>query len=896
MKRLSLLLLAMIIVAVSSFAQRVIGYYAGWEQAYTSVQYDKLTDVNYAFAEPKTNNTVGFSDSYQLGLFQTFINYVKNQQTLNKNIRVNISIGGASDVLASRFKTIGSSTSGAKAFAKSCVDFCLQYGLDGIDIDWEPVVASDANAFTNIMKELRNEINARASHLQLSAAVFPEGFQGTNGVPNAGVTSASFSYVDYFSLMVYDYGKPDFENHSPADRADDAVNYWVNTKGLNKSKIVLGLPFYGRSAYWAYNRNDQIKYSQLVAQYGGAAAAGADKQGNWRYNGQATIKNKTTYAINEGLKGVMIWEISQDVSGTYSLLKAINDAINAAGCPKPDLGAAQNICGKTSVTLASGLDATTTSFVWKKNNQIISGANGATYTATSGGVYEVEATKKGTSCTKTSIVSVIAEIPAVDIGNDIPLCGSQTVEVDATSEVPGLNYTWKKGTTIVSTTAKVQINSPGTYSVTVSDPKNQCATVSASVTASTAALSMQGDNVCKGNEAHLKVLSSGGPYSWFDAQTGGNFVHLGNDYKFSPSATTTLWVQNTGGSINAVIGQPYSSGNAGNWEKGERGTGDQYYLIFDAFQDMRIDSVTIWYGGAEDAKDVITFTVTDKNGNVVGTGTGTTNGHKKQRLAVGIDVPAGTGYKLSAGDKANIWIDKNPWGENLDYPFVNNFMQITHCEAKSEGSLVIKNWYVGFWDWKVSTGETCDRVPVTATVKNCTPPTVTVTASKNPANIGEKVVVTAKGTDNDGQIAGMTITQDGSVIQTGVSNDGNGTYTVELSFSVKGDYNVCAKPIDNDNLSGTEKCVTISIQDPLGITNSFDDQISLYPNPFANIANVSVRNFDNVTVNVYNMSGILVESISTNDAATIGANLEKGIYLVEFVTKNNSTTRKLIKE
>jgi GH18 family chitinase len=43
------------------------------------------------------------------------------------------------------------------------------------------------------------------------------------------------------------------------------------------------------------------------------------------YNGIATIKQKTEFAKREGLGGVMIWEISQDVNDERSLLKSIND-------------------------------------------------------------------------------------------------------------------------------------------------------------------------------------------------------------------------------------------------------------------------------------------------------------------------------------------------------------------------------------------------------------------------------------------------------------------------------------------------------------------------------------------------------------------------------------------
>lgn len=919
MKRLSLLLIAMLFATASTFAQRVIGYYAGWEQAYTSVQYDKLTDINYAFAEPKTNNTVGFSDAYQLGLFQTFVNYVKYQQTLNPNIRVNISIGGADDNLAARFKTIGSSTNASKTFAKSTVDLCIQYGLDGIDIDWEPLIGTSANQFTTLVRELRTEIDARAPYLQLSAAVFPEGFNGSQGVPsNGGVTSGSYQYVDYFNLMAYDYGTPDFENHSPTDRADNAIDYWANTKQLPKNKMVLGLAFYGRSRFWAYSRNDQIKYNQLVSQYGGAAAAGGNSLGNWRYNGQATIGAKTTLAITEGLAGVMIWEISQDVSGQYSLLKAVDDAITVAGCQKPDLGSTQIICGQSSIQLSAGLSGV--SYVWKKNNQVINGATASTYTATTGGTYEVAATKNGTTCTKTSIVSIVDQFDAPDLGNGVPLCGGETVEIDAEVNIPGLNYVWKRGSTTVSNAALLSFNTVGTYEVTISDPGGNCPSQTASIEASPSALSVTGDEICNGNEANLVINSTGGPYSWFEQQDGGSFVHVGNDFQVSPTSTKTYYVQNTGGSQTEYIGLT------------ERGIGtnngnyitypSEFAMKMQVNQALTIDSVTIFpdYNGSSADKTFEIQLLKDvefnSNGTLIGT-SGTVVSSKTLavkpfqggldvaiRYALDLEISTPGIYYLKIvnpnivifyGQSSNV-----PAGESgylkFDYPYeFDNIMSLETSYGYS-GWLDVRV-YAGIFDWRISTGATCPRVPVVATVNNCAPPTVTINASKT-SNVlagegAESVTITAEGNDTDGEIAGMTITQEGNVIQEGVSNDGNGTYTLDLAFGDAGDYEICAVSVDNDGLESSPSCVSIQTV-VAGVEGTLEDNISIFPNPFSNTTEIEINESSISEINIYNTAGLLIES--TKATKSIGSNLDKGVYMVEVITKKGVVTKKVVKQ
>ena len=45
------------------------------------------------------------------------------------------------------------------------------------------------------------------------------------------------------------------------------------------------------------------------------------------FNNTETLRRKTRYALEEGLAGVMIWELSMDTRDETSLLKAVTDEI-----------------------------------------------------------------------------------------------------------------------------------------------------------------------------------------------------------------------------------------------------------------------------------------------------------------------------------------------------------------------------------------------------------------------------------------------------------------------------------------------------------------------------------------------------------------------------------------
>src|SRR6478735_618381 len=275
---------------------KVVGYMPSWAGSASSIQYSKLTHINYSFALPNWDGTLKALD-----------NPAKLQQIVSsahaQGKKVFIACGGWSDageVLDGRFEAIAANATYRNNLINSLYNLVQQYGLDGVDMDWEYPDAGSAQNFYNMMIGLYARLNPIGKGI--SAAVGVDNYSG------GGIPASIFPYMDHINIMAYDGGGA---NHSTYNFAVSALDYWTG-RGLPASKQILGVPFYARPSWNGFN----VLLSQGADPY-------ADFFGSDGYNGISTIQNKTRLAISRA-GGIMIWEISQDAVGTYSLLSAID--------------------------------------------------------------------------------------------------------------------------------------------------------------------------------------------------------------------------------------------------------------------------------------------------------------------------------------------------------------------------------------------------------------------------------------------------------------------------------------------------------------------------------------------------------------------------------------------
>lgn len=284
-----------------------VGYMPSWAGNVSSIQYSKLTHINYSFVLPNSNGTLqGVPDP---GKLQQLVSLGHQN-----GVKVSIAVGGWNNGNDDNFEILAASANGRTTFVNALINLVNQYNLDGVDIDWEyPDPGAEGDNYTALMRQLGDQLHSRGK--LLTAAVVSEG-----GTAN-GVQPAVFGIVDWLNIMAYDGGSP----HANYDWSIASVNFWKN-RGLPASKAVLGVPFYSRPTY--------ISYADLVRQ--DPANANRDCYNGNCYNGLPTIRRKTTWAVSNA-GGIMNWELSQDTTGATSLLNAIWETASG-GNPNPPTG------------------------------------------------------------------------------------------------------------------------------------------------------------------------------------------------------------------------------------------------------------------------------------------------------------------------------------------------------------------------------------------------------------------------------------------------------------------------------------------------------------------------------------------------------------------------------
>jgi len=312
------LLLLLMFTATTLQAQtrtfRIIGYVPSWVNVTTfsnNFDFKQLTHLNYAFQNPDASGNLADSNN---GLTTLVTNAHLN------NVKVLISIGGgsaATGTIKDKFVNLITTSEKRAAFIHKIAVYLKTFKLDGLDVDEEgEAINSNYGAF---IKQLADSLKPKG--LLLTAAV---GW-GAENIPNS-----AFQYFDWINIMAYDYtGNWNLNNpgpHSPYWYAQKLITDYKK-RGIKKEQLCLGVPFYGYGFYKAEKALSNFSYSSILAKYPNAWQTDQVADTIY-YNGMTTIWKKTKLAMAQ-TSGVMIWELSNDVTGAHSLLKVISSTVDS---------------------------------------------------------------------------------------------------------------------------------------------------------------------------------------------------------------------------------------------------------------------------------------------------------------------------------------------------------------------------------------------------------------------------------------------------------------------------------------------------------------------------------------------------------------------------------------
>ena len=215
----------------------------------------------------------------------------------------------------------------SKELAKNLASFVTEFDIEGVDFDWEyPNTLSDWDAYNQLALDLRAEFDKVGKKFS---------FTSTEG--NMKFSDKAKQAVDYFNVMIYDQTSSDYDGyHSTFKQTVSAIER-LYYKGYDPQKICLGFPYYARDikngnndkARWFSYESSGIKDRWTnVATMPVQMDDGTVTMQKGYFNGYAMIRDKTAYAIDMSLGGVMTWHTMYDmpIENPLSLHRAVIEA------------------------------------------------------------------------------------------------------------------------------------------------------------------------------------------------------------------------------------------------------------------------------------------------------------------------------------------------------------------------------------------------------------------------------------------------------------------------------------------------------------------------------------------------------------------------------------------
>ena len=333
----------------------VLAYVTSWSSVMPDLDY--VTHINYAFGHvneefngiminrpprPDSDNDDGRATSEDR--LRSIVELKKQKPSL----KIMLSIGGWG---SGRFSEMAADETNRLAFAADCQRVVKEFGLDGIDMDWEYPTSSsagissspeDTDNFTLLMRDIRQAIGNDKLLTLASAA-------------NARYVDfkAIEPYIDFVNIMTYDMGRPP-THHAAFKPSEHTRNSCIESvdkhveAGMPINKLTLGIPFYGRGidtipgfidykniinrngALSIIVRNEEIMLEGYVEKWDEEAQVPywVDAEGKFvlTYETPRSIAIKCEWLRQKGMLGAMYWDYNgNDDEGTLS--KAVYNGV-----------------------------------------------------------------------------------------------------------------------------------------------------------------------------------------------------------------------------------------------------------------------------------------------------------------------------------------------------------------------------------------------------------------------------------------------------------------------------------------------------------------------------------------------------------------------------------------
>lgn len=332
----------------------VIAYYAGDSAHIDAYPIEKLTHIIYSFTHLEGNEIF-----VQNKRDSATIKHLVSLKKRNPGLKIILSMGGWGG--CGPCSEVFSTDKGRKEFAASVRHISEYFGTNGIDLDWEyPAISGfpghrfvpeDKPNFTALLKALRDALGTKYE-ISFAAGGF------TTFLQESIEWDKIIPLVDKVNLMTYDlvhgfskvtgHHTPLYSTPEQIESVDHAVKY-LDSIHFPKNKLVIGAAFYARIFDVDVDANkglyqpgkfdhgfdfkdanvDSLKNIGFTFYWDDVAKApyaySPAKKQVITFDDKRSLALKTKYAIDNGLNGIMFWELGND-KAKDGLLDAIYNA------------------------------------------------------------------------------------------------------------------------------------------------------------------------------------------------------------------------------------------------------------------------------------------------------------------------------------------------------------------------------------------------------------------------------------------------------------------------------------------------------------------------------------------------------------------------------------------
>lgn len=288
----------------------IYGYFPRYRTNFTnSLDYANVTDAAYF--------SIGFNSNGALSVDAAALNRITALHTQadvwNTKVHVGVlGLNGSSDYVA-----VSADPAKRQTLANNLASFLQTHQLEGVTFDWEyPNNGTEENNYAALLNTVKTTLN-------------PDYEVGYSPHPYVPLSYGSQFVNKVNRVQAQAYG-PNFATNGSYQQGVDTVNAILGA-GFRPDEIQLGIPFYavpepGKGAvpidFRTFRSFPNYRPNLDVV----TAPSGV----SYRMGSKDTIRRKVRHAIDQGLAGVMIWELGQDefFDLDNSLHKVVSEEVN----------------------------------------------------------------------------------------------------------------------------------------------------------------------------------------------------------------------------------------------------------------------------------------------------------------------------------------------------------------------------------------------------------------------------------------------------------------------------------------------------------------------------------------------------------------------------------------